>query len=243
MITGDASHTPQDSQSTQIGVPYWPALKSAVGSVSAALVVTYLEMKYPSPLPEPPRRYGLPVEVNFAQMADDLAVDRRTLGLAFLCVSTWFRTEKERLGAVRAGREFLHQKHSRFPKLKLYSIVADREWRALRTLTLRRNWPMLEKTLAECGVAHHVEPHRLPRRDYAEIDVQASGLGRSSPELEKLMRLGHVDRRRTRYVRLRKAIADGLAQPDELKRKHPPTEAVDPELDEVVKRLMRRVRL
>jgi hypothetical protein len=66
--------------------------------------VTYLEMKYPSPLPEPPRRYGLPVGVNFAQMADDLAVDRRTLGLAFLCVSTWFRTENERLGAVRAGR-------------------------------------------------------------------------------------------------------------------------------------------
>ena len=80
------SYTPQDSQSTSLGVPYWPALKSAVGSVNAVLVVTYLEMKYPSPLPEPPRRYGLPVDVNFAQMADDLAIDRRTLGLAFLCV-------------------------------------------------------------------------------------------------------------------------------------------------------------
>ena len=113
-----------------------PSLKQAVRSVNAALVVTYLEMKYPSPLPEPPRRYGLPVEVNFAQMAENLAVDRRTLGLAFWCVSAWFRTEKERLGAVRARREFLHQKHSRFPKLKLYSIVADREWRALQTLTL-----------------------------------------------------------------------------------------------------------
>jgi hypothetical protein len=187
----------------------------------------------------------LPVEVNFTQMADDLAIDRRTLGLAFLCVSTWFRTEKERLGAVRAGREFLNQKHSRFPKLKLYSIVADREWRALQTLTLRRNWPMLDKTLAECGVAHHVEPHRLPRRDYAEIDAAASGLGRSHV-WEKLMAIGNEDRRKTRYLRLRKAIANGLADPNELKVKRKAvvdSEAVDPALDEVLKRLMRRVRI
>jgi hypothetical protein len=186
----------------------------------------------------------LPVEVNFTQMADDLAIDRRTLGLAFLCVSTWFRTEKERLGAVRAGREFLNQKHSRFPKLKLYSIVADREWRALQTLTLRRNWPMLDKTLAECGVAHHIEPHRLPRREYSEIDAAASGLGRSHV-WEKLMAIGNEDRRKTRYVKLRKAIANGLAGPEELKVKRKPvveTEAVDPALDEVVKRLMRRCR-
>jgi hypothetical protein len=178
--TRDISHSPQDPSRTSLGVPYWPALKTAVSSVSAALVMTYLEMKYPSPLPELPRRYGLPVDVNFAQMANDLAIDRRTLGLAFLCVSTWFRTEKERLGAVCAGREFLNQKHSRFPKLKLYSIVADREWRALQTLTLRRNWPMLEKTLAECGVTHQIEPHRLPRRDYAEVAAATSGLSRSS---------------------------------------------------------------
>jgi hypothetical protein len=54
------------------------------------------------------------------------------------------------------------------------------------------------------------------------------------------MAIGNEDRRKTRYVRLRKAIESGLAQPDELKRKQPETEAVDPELDEVVKRLMRR---
>ena len=102
---------------------------------------------------------------------------------------------------MRAGREFLNQKHSRFPKLKLYSIVADREWRALTTLTLRRNWPMLEKTLAECGVAHQIEPHRLPRRDYAEIGAAASGLGRSLV-LDSLLQLGHEDRRKTRYSRL-----------------------------------------
>jgi hypothetical protein len=49
------------------------------------------------------------------------------------------------------------------------------------------------------------------------------------------------DRRKTRYVRL--ASTEGIARPDELKRKQPETEAVDPELDEVAKRLMRRIRL
>ncbi len=42
------------------------------------------------------------------------------------------------------------------------------------------------------------------------------------------MALGNEDRRKTRYVRLRKAIDQGIAQRDELKRKQPETEAVDP---------------
>jgi hypothetical protein len=49
--TLDTSHSQQDPSRTSLGVPYWPALKNAVGSVNAALVMTYLEMKYPSPLP------------------------------------------------------------------------------------------------------------------------------------------------------------------------------------------------
>jgi hypothetical protein len=243
--TTDTRNAPQDPQSIQIVVPYWPALKDAVGSVNAALVVTYLELKYPSPLPEPPRRYGLPVEVDFAGMADDLAIDRRTLGIALLCVCTWFRGEKERIGAVRAGREFLNRKHSKFPALKHYSIVAAREWRALETLTIRRNWPLLEKTLAECGVAHHIEPHRLPRREYAEIAAEASGLGRS-PVLDQLLHLDKSDRRRTRYSRLRKAIEGELVQQDVLKVKRgaiEATEAIDPTLgDELAARLSRRRR-
>jgi hypothetical protein len=77
---------------------------------------------------------------------------------------------------VRAVREFLNRKHPKFPALKLYSIVAGREWRALETLTIRRNWPLLGKTLAECGVAHYLEAHRLPRRDYAELSARSGSL-------------------------------------------------------------------
>jgi hypothetical protein len=52
------------------------------------------------------------------------------------------------------------------------------------------------------------------------------------------------DRRKTRYVRLRKAIANGLADPDELKAKRKvDSEAVDPALgDELAARLSRRRR-
>jgi len=53
------------------------------------------------------------------------------------------------------------------------------------------------------------------------------------------------DRRKTRYSRLREAIDAGLGSPEERKPKRKPsepTEAVDPELDEVARRLMRRNR-
>ena len=53
------------------------------------------------------------------------------------------------------------------------------------------------------------------------------------------------DRRRTRYSRLRKAIAAGLEQPEALKVTRKPqvqTEAVDPELEEVAARLAKRMR-
>jgi hypothetical protein len=45
------------------------------------------------------------------------------------------------------------------------------------------------------------------------------------------------------HVSLRKAIMGGFASADALKRRQPATEPVDPELDEVVKRLMCRHRL
>jgi hypothetical protein len=154
-------------------------------------------------------------------MADDLAVDRRTLGLAFMCISTWYECEIKRLGAVRAGREFLNLKHSRFPKLKLYSIVAGREWRALQTLTLRRNWPLLDKTLADCGVAHQIEPHRLPRRDYAEFSSAPPPLSGLTEILMRGVELAQ-DRRRTRYSRLRVAVENGLLPADALKVRRSP---------------------
>ena len=239
-----------DSSSNLIAVAYWPALKRVVGSVNAALVVTYLEMRYPSPPPERGRRYGLPVTVDFARMADELAVDRRTLGIAFICVSTWFETENVRLGAVRAGREFLNLKHSRFPRHKLYSVVAEREWKSLRTLTLRRNWPALTKTLAGSGIASLCAmpgpfplPRVLPCQNLEKYGSSGSPLHSLTEILLRGVELA-ADRRKTRYSRQRTAVKNGLVDADELKvQRQSKPEAVDPPLsDAMIARMSRSMR-
>jgi hypothetical protein len=60
-----------------------------------------------------------------------------------------------------------------FPRVKLYSIVASREWKSLRTLTLRRNDPQLTKVLADANIASICVgprlsplPRALPRQDF-----------------------------------------------------------------------------
>jgi hypothetical protein len=221
--------------------------------VNAALVITYLEMHHPSPPPESGRRYGLPVEVNFARMADELAVDRRTLGIALLCVSTWFEDERVRLGAVRAGREFLNLKHSRFAKLKLYSIVAPRAWRSLETLTLRRNWPQLTRTLEECRVTPNVS-HETPCGKTAAvlprlIEHFAAARPSSLQTLPEILMRGvelAQDRRKTRYVRLRRAMKHDPEPPEVVKVQRKPSaddKALDTALgDDLVARLSRSLR-
>jgi len=234
-----------------IAVPYWPALKQAVGSANAALVVAYLEMRYPSPAPESGRRYGLPVTVDFMRMADELAIDRRTLGLALLCVSTWYGTQIKRVSAVRAGREFVNLQHSRFPRLKLYSIVAAREWKSLRALTLRRNWPQLAKTLAECGLtSSYATPcpsSKLPLLPCQDLEKLGEKLSPFSSLPEILLRgveLGR-ERRKARHVRLRRAMKQG-AEPVEVenvsRKPSPDGEAVAALGEELVARLSRRLR-
>jgi hypothetical protein len=225
-------------------------LKLAVGSVTAALAISYLEMRYPSPPPEPGRRYGVPVTVDFARMADELAMDRRTCGLALLCISTWYASEIQRIGAVRTGREFLSLKHSRWPKMKLYSLVAAREWKSLRTLTLRKNWPLLTKTLADAGITSlcampspSVLSPALRRQELEKFAASPSPLSGLTEILMRGVELAQ-DRRKTRYVRARRAAGQG-AEPVEVENRKPSAddEALDRALgDELVARLSRRLR-
>ncbi len=115
---------------------------------------------------------------------------------------------------MRAGQEFLNRKHSRWPRLKLYSIVGPKHWRSLSTIALRRNWPQLTSTLEECRVNINAPMHQLwntnvpqgasalPRLDLSRFAVQPSSLD-TLPEI--LLRGVDLagDRRRTRYSRLR----------------------------------------
>jgi hypothetical protein len=245
------SHARQDSQCTPMALPYWPAIKVAVGSVTAALVVAYLEARYPSPPPEPRKHYGLPVTVDFARMADELAVDRRTLGLALLCVSTWWESEIRRVGAARNGREFVNHAHRRWPRLKLYSIVAEREWKSLETVALRRNWPLLTKTLADAGITSLCDvpsqsplPPVLPCRDLEKFGEKLNPLeGLHEILLRGVELVG--DRRYVKNPKVRRAVKQ-RPEPFEVVKEHREpsanNEAVDPALgDELVARLSRHL--
>ena len=169
--------------------------------------------------------------------------------MALLCVCTWFEGELQHVGAVRAGQEFLNRKHSRWPKRKLYSIVGPKHWRSRSTIALRRNWPQLTRTLEECrvsidvprGTNGRVPVPVLPRLDLAEYASQPSSLHTLSEILMRGVELAG-DRRRTRYFRLRKAVAEGLATAEALKVNRKPRneshEAVDPTLsDEMMARM------
>jgi hypothetical protein len=232
-------------------VPYWPALKIAVGSVTAALAVSYLEMRYPSPPPEPGRRYGLPVTVDFARMAEELAVDRRTLGLALLCVSTWWESEIRRVAAARYGREFVNHSHRRWPRLKLYSIVADRKWKSLETVAVRRNWPVLTKTLSDAGITSlcamsspSVLSPALRRQELEKLAAQPPPLSGLTEILLRGVELAQ-DRRRTRYVRQRRAMKEGTEPLDVVnvpQKTSADDEAIAALGDELVARLSRHAR-
>jgi hypothetical protein len=177
-------------------------------------------------------------------MADDLAVDSRTLGLAFMCVSTWFKTEIQRLGAVRAGREFLNLKHSRFSRFKLYSIVATREWKSLRTLTMRRNWPLLTKTLADAGITSLCGilcpsplPPVFPCQDLEKFGEKLIPL----ESLTEILMRG-VELAGMQYQKPRKAAKNRWVAPDALnEQRQRETEAVDPEISDAMKARMSAV--
>lgn len=222
-----ASYKIADSHSDGIPLLYYPRLKLAYSSTFGALIVSYLETCFSSPQPEPGSRHGLPVDVDYGRMAQDLGTDRRTLGLALIAVGTWYETELKRLTAAKQGREFVCRSHSRHPARKLYSIVGPKSFLSSKTLAIRRNWPLLRETLATCGfttgVTQPVQPKILPNAD-ALAPAHASTLSNLSEIILKGVELAQ-DRRSTRYERQRKAVAEREPAKDL------------PELDEIAKRI------
>jgi hypothetical protein len=178
-------------------------------------------------------------------MADELAVNRRTLGLALMCVCTWWETEVKRIGAVRAGREFLNLKHSRFPRIKLYSLVAAREWKSLRTLTLRRNDPQLMRVLTGAGVASicaapSISPisRVVPCQDFDKSPVSALTLSNLTEFLLQSVNLAG-DQLNAKKPKLRRAAKRALVAPDVPKvQRQWEIDAVDPDLPDAMKARM-----
>jgi len=254
-----------DAASTFGPIPYFPGLKKIVPNVTCALLVTYLEMRFPAPQDDRRHISSLPVTVPLDTVREDLQISRRTLGLNLYALARVYREESKRWSSARASREFIQQHHRTKGTRKLYSIVCDHNLERARTFILRRNMPMLLAAFANAGVSIPLalSPAQSETRDSLQLGETSSELTKladaplliSQPQTfaEMILRASELsgDRRRTRYVRLRKAMESGLEDPGALSAKQPKgkkrnnqvtrsNEAVDPQLpDEVMARLIK----
>jgi hypothetical protein len=142
-----------EASSTITAIPYLPSLRVYVPNVTCAVLVTYLEMRFPPPQGDPKRISRLPVTVSADTVSRELAISRRTLGLSLYAIARVYREEAERWRCARAYREFIQQHHRKKGTRKLYSIVCDYNLERAHTFVLRRNLPLLNAAFASCGIS------------------------------------------------------------------------------------------
>jgi hypothetical protein len=221
----DENPTVHGGASTIPPVPYYPKLKLALKSVTASILLMYLETHYPAPPAVPGRLSSPPVTIDLDQVAQDLQLSRRTLRLCLSQIGVWMRSEEQRFRAHRAGREFIQPEHTRYGTRKPYSIVGRNADTPGIRLQLRRYRPCIDFMLKSAGV--NLPDYDLPvstgpdpRTIIATVAPSAlPSNARIAELLERASVLGGD--RRTRYQRLRAAIANGLESPQVLRMKRP----------------------
>ena len=87
---------PTNPPSDTTPIPYLPGLKQILPNVTCAVLVTYLEMRFPAPSDDPKRQASLPVTVSVDTVSRELAISRRTLGLSLYAIARVYREEAER---------------------------------------------------------------------------------------------------------------------------------------------------
>jgi hypothetical protein len=206
-------------------LPYFPTLGKLLSGAMISLVVCYLEIHHPAPPAEnepSAGRKNLPIYLDCARAAAELGVSRRTLHINLCCLSTWYLREGERERSARAGREFLRPEHTQHGKIKLYSIVGPRNWRAPQTLAIRRNLPQFAHILASAGIKIIAVPQNPMFSPLSQTSVFAHSV-HSLPEiLDKACGIKQ-DRRVDRWERWRKVhgkershtVREGVKEIDE----------------------------
>lgn len=256
-IYGDAPNAPGSetgiAQDTIGPFPYFPGLRKIVPNISCAVFVTYLEMRFPAPQDSPERVSSLPVMVSCQQMMDELQIGRRTLTLNLHAISRVYRQEAKRWACARAAREFINQHHRVKGTRKLYSLVCDKGLDSAHHFILRRNLPYMRQIFKDTGITHlaaFTVTYSRPRdsctsqetaSEYNKLPEAPALVSRPSTLVDLLLEASQLsgDRRRVRYPRLRKAVADGLEPKSVLSAKQPKrrksvSEAVEPELPEEI---------
>jgi hypothetical protein len=180
-------------------IPYHAALCRVLGGVTISIVLVYLEIHHSPQDLDPdaqPARAGLrtpPVSLDCDQACQDLGVSRRTLHTALESLGVWWRTEQQRSGAARSGRDFIHSGRS-FPAsthtiVRPYAIVGSRKHNQPRTLVIHRNQTRLNQILVDAGL--------LECRNWAansDTCVSTSVADSPSDVLENVLGLGAVKR-------------------------------------------------
>src|SRR3569833_85903 len=96
-----SSQTTDPGAPSTIGaIPYFPGLKQYLPNVTCAVIVTYLEMRFPAPQDHS----GFPVTVSPETICRDLRLTRRTLGLSLHAVARVYKEESNRWRCARAYR-------------------------------------------------------------------------------------------------------------------------------------------
>jgi len=144
-------------------VPYHPNLKRELRSVTAAMVLTYLEIYYPAPQDASGAVLRAPVTLHLDRVSEDLQISRRTLFTALCVLAARWGSEEARGRAARAGREFLNPAHTRNGHWKFYSVTGAIGYVPSTIVQLRRNFPVLSALLQKARVTSltHQECHSI----------------------------------------------------------------------------------
>jgi hypothetical protein len=206
-------------------LPYYPNLKAALQSVTASLVFTYLEIHHPTPQDSSGTFLRVPVTLHLDKISEDLQISRRTLFTALCVLAARWRSEKERLLAARARREFLNPDHSVNGRFKPYSVTGAIGYIPHTIVQLRRNFPIISFMLRKAGISSlaQEECDGIDRFEKLASDVISAATAQDLPKTESLSEILlrasvlSVDRRKVRYPRLRAAVVAGLAPASVLK--------------------------
>jgi hypothetical protein len=202
-------------------LPYYPNLKLVLKSVTAALVLTYLEIHHPAPERPPgarPSMSSLPITLSIDDAAAALCITRRTLYVSLSVLSARWKTEESRAGAARANREFRVPQHSVYDPNKPYSLTGSLTHDSGTTYQLRRNLPHITRLLAQAGFDPAVTLTLPPiLRNGAPAALPPSAYSESLKDLLTRASVLDQDRRTVRYQRLNAGIQRGLTGPEAIK--------------------------
>jgi hypothetical protein len=167
-------------------LPYHPNLKRELQSVTSALVLTYLEIYNPPSQDASGALLSAPVTLHLDKISQDLQISRRTLFTTLCVLAARWKSEEARARAARAGREFLNSEHSRYGKIKHYSITGAIGYIPHTIVQLRRNFPLLSYTLKTAGITSLAHQERIGIDRFMEMGVSGVSASAAHAQPQKM---------------------------------------------------------